>query len=233
MGLKVCCVIAGCALSLNAIAGAMGTASAEDSHPWSVIGSLGYSWFDAAYDGGASADALAQNAIGDGQTALGRFAIGYNFGDYKTVRFGAEIGVQSSNTFRSNIPQFDLDSEVDLESLGGMPVQLNMKPMLDLLATASYQPVESVPVDAIVKLGIAYRRLQINDRVTFNDLSQVAFEVQAGLGMQVSERANLSLSYQGVFDGTTTYLEDPVLGIGHVTNIPALNGLLLSLTYRV
>lgn len=227
MSLKLCCLFAGCALSVNAIAGTMGASSAEDAHPWSVIGSLGYSWFDAAYNGGDLHDPFIQKAIGDGQTALGRFAIGRDFGDYKTVRFGAEIGVQSSNTFRSNI------SQIDLDDIGGLHVQLTMKPMLDLLATASYQPVERIPVDGIVKLGIAYRRLQINDRVTFNDLSQVAFEIQAGLGMQVSERANLSLSYQGVFDGKATYTLDREKGIGKVSNIPALNGLLLSLTYHV
>ena len=205
----------------------MGSASAEESRPWSVVGSLGYSWFDNAYNGGPSDDLSSQDAIGDGQTALGRFAIARDFGTFKTVRFGAEVGVQSSNTFRPDIPQEDLDI------VGGLHPQLVIKPMLDLLATASFQPVESVPVDGIVKLGIAYRRLQINDRVTFNDLSQVAFEVQAGLGMQVSERANLSLSYQGVFDGSTSYTINPDTFTGHVSNIPALNGILLSLSYHI
>ena len=69
-------VAAWCVLSINAIAGTMG----EPYRPWSVLGSLGYTWFNQAYSGGPNADPLAQNAIGDGQTALGRFAIARDVG---------------------------------------------------------------------------------------------------------------------------------------------------------
>ena len=105
--------------------------------------------------------------------------------------------------------------------------------MLDLLATASWQPVESIPVFGLIKPGIAYRHIQINDRVTFNDLSEVAFELQAGLGMHISDRATLSLNYQGVFSGNTTYTLNTTTFTGHVSNIPAQNSLLLSVSYTV
>ena len=227
MSIKAGLIAAGCALSLGAAAGSMGEASAEGYRPWSVIGSLGYTWFDKAYDGGRFADASAQSAIGDGQTALGRFAIARDVGAFKTVHFGAEVGVQNGNTMRLGIPQATLDE------LGGLPIQTTVKPMLDLLATASWQPMESTPVFGLVKAGIAYRRLQINDRVTFNDLSQVAFEVQAGLGMQISDRASFSLNYQGVFNGNTTYTINTTAFTGHISNIPNQNGLLLSLSYSI
>ncbi len=105
--------------------------------------------------------------------------------------------------------------------------------MLDFLATASWQPVENIPLFGLIKPGIAYRRLQVNDRVTFNDLSEVAFELQAGLGMRISDRASLSLSYQGIFDNNTTYTINTTTFTGHISNIPMQSGLLLSLSYNV
>ena len=219
--------ITGCVLSLNVMAGTMGASAVEEYRPWSVIGSLGYIWYNNLYDGGVGADPSAQTAIGDGQTALGRFAIARYFGAFKTVRFGAEIGVQNGNTARLNIPQ------VQIDNLGGLLPQVTIKPMLDILATASWQPVDSVPVFGIIKPGIAYRRMQINDRVTFNDLSEVAFELQAGLGTHISDRATLSLNYQGVFSGNTTYTLNTTTFTGNISNIPAQNGLLLSLSYTI
>ena len=221
MGIKAGAIALGVALTFNAAAGTMGPLHTEN-HSWSVIGSLGYTWYENAYDGVLGA----QTAIGDGETALGRFAIAKDFGVFQTLHWGAEVGVQNGNTMRLGIPQDQLDL------LGGLPVQTTVKPMLDLLATASYQPVSS-PVFGLVKAGIAYRRLQLNDRVTFNDLSEVGFEVQAGLGMSLSDRASLSLNYQGIFNGNTTYTINAVDFTGHISNIPNQNGLLLSLSYMV
>jgi hypothetical protein len=228
MNIKKGLLVAGCALTLSAsaIAGTMGPV--EDTYrPWSVIGSLGYTWFNAGYNGGVTADRDAQSAIGDGQTALGRFAIARDLTTFSQVHFGAEVGVQNGNTMRTSIAQ------VDLDNIGGLHPQLNIKPMLDLLATASWQPMDTTPVFGLVKAGVAYRRMQINDRVTFNDLSEAAFEVQAGLGMAVSDRANLSLNYQGVFNGSTVYTINNTTYTGHISNIPNQNGVLLSLSYTV
>lgn len=219
--------LAGCTLSLGAIAGTMGAPLAEEYHPWSVIGSIGYTLYDNFYNGGPTADASAQAAIGDGQTALGRFAIARSLSTFKKVRFGIEIGVQSGNTARLSIPQSTIDD------LGGLLPQVTVKPMLDLLATASWQPIESIPLFGLIKPGIAYRRLQVNDRVTFNDLSEVTFELQAGLSMRISDRASLSLNYQGIFDNNTSYTINTTTFTGHISNIPMQNGLLLSLSYTV
>ncbi len=148
-------------------------------------------------------------------------------GAYKTIRFGVEVGVQNGNTARLAIPQ------VTLDAIGGLPPQVTIKPMLDLLATASWQPVESIPVFGLIKPGIAYRRMQVNDRVTFNDLSELAFELQAGLGMHISDKASLSLNYQGVFNGNTTYTINTTTFTGHISNVPVQNGILLSFSYAV
>ena len=217
----------GCALSFSVMAGTMGVAQVDEVRPWSIIGSLGYTWYDNFYNGSPTADPLAQAAIGDGQTALGRFAVARDFGAFKNIRLGMEIGVQSGNTARLAIPQ------VTLDEIGGLPPQVTIKPMLDLLATVSWQPLENIPVFGLIKPGIAYRRMQLNDRVTFNDLSQVAFEIQAGLDMQISDRANLSLNYQGIFDGSTIYTINTTTSTGHISNIPMQNGLLLSVSYTV
>lgn len=217
-----------CALSFNAIAGMMGRHVVNEYRPWSVIGSLGYTWYDNAYEGGPTADPVAQTAIGDGQTVLGRFAIARDLFPIQTTHIGIEVGVQNGNIMRLDIPQ------ATLNELGGTPIQTTIKPMLDLLGTVTFPLTRRVPLDGIVKCGVAYRRLQVIDRVTFNDISEAAFEVQAGLGMKISDRANLSLSYQGVFDGSARYtVISPVLDTGHISNIPLQNGLLLSLSYTV
>lgn len=139
----------GCTVSLSALAGIIGAPLAQDHRPWSVVGSLGYTWYNSFYDGGGDAQA----AIGDGQTALGRFAIAKNLGIFKTVRLGVEMGVQNGDTARLNLSQSAIDA------LGGLIPQVTIKPMLDLLATASWQPVENSPLFVVIKPGIAYRRL--------------------------------------------------------------------------
>ena len=205
----------------------MGAPISDEYRPWTVIGSLGYTWYNNFYNGGSTADLSAQATIGDGQTALGRFAIARDLGSLKTVRFGVEIGVQNGNTARLAIPQATLDE------IGGLPPQVTIKPMLDLLAIASWQPVENTPVFGLIKPGIAYRRMQVNDRVTFDDLSEVVFELQAGLGDRISDTANLSLNYQGIFEQNTNYTINITTFTGHISNIPIQNGLLLSLSYTI
>ena len=228
MNIKKCVTaIAGCTLSLGVMAGTMDMPLTKEYRPWSIIGGLGYTWYNNFYNGGAAADDSAQAAIGDGQTALARFAIARDFGAFKTLRLGVEIGVQGGNTARLDIPQSTIND------LGGLLPQVTIKPMLDLLATASWQPVESIPLFGLIKPGIAYRRLQVNDRVTFNDLSEVAFELQVGLGMHISDRAILSLNYQGILDNNTTYTINTSTLTGHISNIPRQNGLLLNLSYTV
>ena len=225
MNFKTAVIAASCALSLNVVAGTMGAVS--ESRPWSIIGSLGYTWFDGSYHGYSDSETYA-SAIGDGQTALGRLAIARELGALKNIHFGAELGVQNGNTFRLGLP-----IETVRDELGGFPMNATIKPMLDLLATASYQPMDSSPVFGLIKLGVAYRRLTINNLYNYNDVSEAAFEVQAGLGMPISDRATLSLNYQGIFSGGADYTYNTVTGFGHISNVPNQNGLLLSLAYSV
>lgn len=219
--------ITGCALSFNVMAGTRWMPAVEKCRPWSIIGSLGYTWYSNLYDGGAGTDPSGQASIGDGQTAFGRFAIARDIEAFETWRLGVEIGVQSGNTARLNIPQETLDI------IGGLHPQVSIKPMIDILATASWQPEENASIFGIIKPGIAFRRLQIDDRVTFNDLSEVAFEIQAGVGYHINNRASLLLLYQGVLNGGTNYSINTTAATGHISNIPSQNGLMLSLSYSV
>ncbi len=231
MKLKQLVLAAGCVFSLHAFAGTMGEVAQYDKS-WSIIGGVGYTWFENGYKGGPSADPVAQGAIGDGQTPFLRIAIGkdlgvWDYGYMQHVRWGGEIGVQTGNIQRLSASQAVLDE------LGGLPIQVNIKPMIDLLATATVAPMEGIPAFGLLKAGIAYRRLQINERVTVNDLSQVAFDMQAGLGMDVSEHGKLSLVYQGIFGGSTNFTPNTVDSTGHISAIPIQNGILLNLAFVV
>jgi len=227
MNAKTTLVALGCALSLNASAAMITQPPAAEYHPWSVNAGLGYTWYDFGYRGGVSADPTAQNAIGDGQTPFGRFAIARDFDAFNWFHLGLELGVQSGNQMRLDISQDTLDE------LAGLPIQTTIKPMLDLLVSASTAATADLPVFGIAKVGVAYRRMQVNERVTVNDLSQAAFEVQAGLGWDISDRASLALLYQGVFDGNTNFTVDTDNSTGHISNIPNQNGILLTLSYKV
>lgn len=212
------------ALVPASFAGTMGVSSQSptDAHPWSAIGSLGYT----AY----------QNSYGDnGQTALGRFAIGkdlFNFGSGSArfnmlnnfnSNFGVEVGVQSGNRMPIAI------SEADMTTLGGLPIWTTVQPMLDALATLKLAPVANDTFFGIVKGGVAYRRWQM-DRDTVNNLYQIAGEAQAGVGMSISQSATLSLLYQGVYGANPNFSVNSIALTGHVGNIPVQNGALLSLS---
>lgn len=208
----------GCVFSINTMAGNISYKESyptEEYHPWSIIGSAGYTWFNFGYNG-------------DGETPIGRFALARDFGTpIPCLHFGAELGIQNGNTMRLDISQETLDL------LGGAPIQVNIKPMLDLLATATIKPfaIMSAPIFFVAKAGVAYRRMQVEDRVTVNDLSQTAFEAQAGLGVILSNRINISLVYQGVFNGGTDFTVNTTNDTGHISNIPNQNGFLLSVAY--
>lgn len=188
---------------------------------WSSIISLGYTNYNHMYSG-------------DGQTPIGRLAIARNFIDFNCFKFGLEIGYQNGNTMRLDVRQETLDL------LGGLPIQSTIKPMLDLLVTTKTPTLGTTPFFAALKGGIAYRRWQFDDRNSINDKSQIAGEVQAGLGYQINNRADLTFYYQGIYDGQPNFklISEEHNGEyhysrGHVSNIPIQNAVLLSLSFNV
>lgn len=199
-------------VSLQALAGTMGPVMA-DEHPWSVTGSLGYTEFSDLYQE-------------DGQTAVGRFAIGRNLYTGQRMMFGLEVGVQSGNDMRLSA------ADATLFVLGGLPLDSTVKPMLDALVTLQI-PVTSAPVFIDLKGGLAFRRWQFNEGAAVNSRSDVAGEVQAGLGYQINERASLTLVYQGIYGESPHLTVDVFNETGHVSNIPVQNGVLLGMTITV
>ena len=206
-------LIASCVLPQQSTAGTMGPTS-EITHPWSLTGSLGYTVYEDMYRA-------------DGQTALGRLAIGRDVYTGHVLTWGLEVGVQNGNTMRY------FPSRAAIDALGGLPIQTTAKPTLDALATLKTNSLGTSPIFAQFKGGIAYRRWQFNDRDSINDKSQIAGEVQAGLGYALSERAILNVSYQGIFGGNPDFHFNADSDTGRVSNIPVQNGVLLGLTVTV
>ena len=185
-----------------------------NSRSWSVTASLGYTNY--------------QNMNqATGQTMLGRLAFGKEFFSRGPLGFGLELGGQNGNSMQLSA------SPAQLETLGSLPIQSTVKPIFDVLATVRTAPLGASSLFGQLKGGVAYRRWQFEDRDSINNLSQLAGEIQAGLGFPLSERTNLSLLYQGIFGGNPKFSVNTVNETGHVDSIPIQQGLLLSLSLIV
>lgn len=207
-------LLGGCLLSLTSFAGFMGEPTREpivETFPWFITGSVGYASLSDAFSG-------------QGQTAVGRIAVGKTLGDVMYGMFGLELGFQNGTNMQLNIPQ------ATLNVLGGVPVTVTVKPLLDLLVTLRAMPVSTSTVFADLKLGAAYRRMDVLIRQTVNNKSQFAFEAQAGLGIPIIEAVTVSLLYQGIFGSSVNFQADPASATGSISNIPVQNGVLLSLS---
>jgi len=203
----------GCFLSISSFAGFVGEptrALITETFPWSMTGSVGYASLSDAHDG-------------QGQTAVGRMAIGKSLGDLLCGILGLEFGIQNGTTMQLQLSQATLDS------LGGMPVTVTVNPLLDVLATLRVMPVQTYHIFGELKLGAAYRRMDVMFQDTVNNKSQFAGEVQAGLGVPILEAVTLSLLYQGVFGSSINFQVENTSATGLIANIPVQNGVLLSL----
>ena len=132
----------------------------------------------------------------DGQVAQGRLTLGIHAVDYNSLSFGAEVGVQSGNDMRLSA------SSSIISAAGGLPIQSTLKPFVDLLITVKGRLSMAYPLFGILKGGIAYRQLQLNDRTSSQDgLRKVDGELQLGLGYNVTNHVMLSAFYQGIYAG--------------------------------
>lgn len=207
-------LLLGCCLSFASFAGFMGEPSRQpivETYPWAITGSLGYASLSDAYEG-------------QGQTAVGRLAVGKMIGDLGCGALGFELGLQNGTTMQLQIPA------ATLRVLGGVPVTVTVNPLLDLLATLRFMPFSSSTAFGDFKLGAAYRRMNVLIRETVNNKSQFAFEIQAGLGVPIIEAVTVSLLYQGIFGSSVNFQADPATRTGFIANIPVQNGGLLSLS---
>lgn len=156
----------------------------------------------------------------DAETIIGKLGLGKTLFHFPHgISAGAELGVQTGNTMRMGI------SQDQLNTLGGLPIQTTLKPILDLLGTLTIKTGKFLFIDT--RVGAAYRSWQINDRETVNNLSDIRPELEIGLGSKINQRFNLSLLYQTIFSTPYSFTIDPVEDTAHVNNIPQQSGVLL------
>jgi hypothetical protein len=162
----------------------------------------------------------------DGNVAQGRFELGAHIKEYKLLMLGGELGIQSGNTMR-----LDSNSSV-VDPTTGLPPQAVLKPVLDLLFTIKGQFQPDKNFFYILKAGIAYRQLQLQDRTANSDnLTKVAPEFQAGLGIKITKNVLLNAFYQGIYStgNAGVYLDSG--GNTSITYIPTQQAVFLGLEY--
>jgi hypothetical protein len=157
----------------------------------------------------------------DGNTAVGRVALGFTPLHWKNVVMGLEAGVQSGN----GSMKIDVAQDV-LYQMGGTAISSTVKPMVDLLATLQIPLNNANSVFFTVKGGAAYRQWTF-DRDTIPNITQVSPELQAGLGFKISSHAKLVAYYQGIYSGDMDFKAHPIndySSTGSVKNIPTQQG---------
>ncbi|MCR9192487.1 MAG: hypothetical protein NXI01_07485 [Gammaproteobacteria bacterium] len=218
LGLGVLCLTC----SLPSIAGTMGDDAVFPEVYLGVFGGYG------KYEGGVGQDGnVTQLRLTLGARAPQAYT-------YKNFQIGGELGVQTGNSQR-------LSATTAVSALnGGLPFQATVKPLIDLLATLTYKIQPDSPYAVILKGGIAYRQLQL-DGVSSNkdSLSKVNGEFQAGLGYRLSEHAQLTAMYQGIYSSSnagvnfvsTNNLGFVNAGYFTVSQIPTQNSGFLGIDY--
>lgn len=163
----------------------------------------------------------------DGNVAQGRFTLGIHAIQYKQWTLGGEAGIQSGNTMRLATSPTVIDSTTDL-----LP-QATLKPFLDLLLTVKGPFYSDNPFYYILKGGIAYRQLQLEDRTsTYGDaLNKVAGEFQAGLGVNITEHVSFNAFYQGIYSNNNAGVYLDSAGNTPIANIPTQQGGFLGVEY--
>lgn len=204
----------GLSLSFTGFAGTMGNLGLNPAVSPFYIG---------AYGGYGSISGSYGN---DGNFAQGRLALGVHANTYKNWLFGVEVGVQSGNTMRLNTRLNVIDDA------GGLLVQSTLKPLVDFLATVHGRFQPDSPLSYILKGGIAYRQLDLNDRSSSQDsLSKVNGEFQAGLGYNLTPHVMLSAFYQGIYSNNNVGAALNSVGDVTIANIPTQQAGFLGVDY--
>lgn len=202
----------GILLSFNAFADGFTPSFASQDQPWSIIASFGEGKYQIPSRN--KHNPIARLAIGNDMILTGDYMLGW------------ELGLQNGNLIRLDIPK------ETLTTLGWLPVNTSLSPMLDLLITAKSDPLWNSSFFAQLKGGLAYRYWQIEPQ-QFKNLSQLAGEIQAGFGYPVNELAMLNLLYQGVFGSNASININMLNQTATISNIPSLHAVLLGLSVNL
>ena len=203
----------GTVLSFTACAGNFLPQLTSQDQPWSITlsaGSVNY-----------------QVQSNDRNSALGRVALGNEMLIAGDIALGLELGLQTGNKICLHLPKEDT-----LSIFKWHPVETTLSPVLDLLVTTKSDPIGSSALFAQLKGGLAYRHWKI-ERLPVNEISQIAGEIQAGLGYPITALASLSVLYQGIYGNTPNYLVSPYSKKENLTNIPTLHAVLFGLSVNL
>ena len=161
----------------------------------------------------------------DATTSLGRLALAAELLSFRQTAFGLEMGVQTGNRMHVIPPveHFGLYNEL---------ITTTIRPMIDFLVTTNTIPLGESLLFTQLKGGLAYRQWKIAHDL-LNNISEFAGEVQAGFGYPLTEAANLTLLYQGVFSGNTRYTFGSYQPNLQVSNIPVQHGMLFGISLTV
>ncbi len=156
-----------------------------------------------------------------GQTnATGRLSLGHVVLRQDYFQWGLEAGIQNGNTMRFSF----LQDSIDL--LGGIPVEVQLKPMLDLLINVKTEPFESIPLFTWAKGGLVYQQLHI-DRNFITGVKKIAPELFAGVGYELTEHAAIRLGYQYIGGSKPQLSINSDLETAVIRNIPARQAVLV------
>ncbi len=184
----------------------------SETNPWTMDASFGMANY-------------ANVSNHDGETAIGRLGLGYVLSHLPFGQVSAEIGIQSGNTMRLSLPKEAIDA------LGGVPIEAEMKPMLDMLFNLKTAPFENLPIIAWMKGGVAYRHLQL-DRTSVPDLRGFSPEIQAGLGYEINEKMSINIGYQYISGKKPELTVNSLNDTGVLRNMPSEQALMLGLTWK-
>jgi hypothetical protein len=181
-------------------------------NPWMVNAALGMTYYSSAMSH-------------DGQVAMGRFSLGRSLFHLPFGQIDIEAGIQSGNTLLLDFPK----EEINI--LGGVPIEIQVKPILDALIGFGTKPMGNAPINAWFKGGIAYRTLQA-DRESVNDINQFSPEIQVGVGYAINKCTSLNLGYQTILGKQPKLEINTQNETGSLHNIPLQQAVLLSVSYH-
>jgi hypothetical protein len=162
--------------------------------------------------------------IDNDHAAVGRLDIGYTLFKQPYWQAGIEAGVQNGNTLRLNIPKESIDI------LGGVPIEAQIKPMLDVLIDVKTATLADTPIIGWFKGGVAYRQLTV-DHAEVNNLSEFAPEIQAGLGYQFNDQATITIGYQLIWGKNPELTVNPLAEIGVLNYLPTQQAVMIGFSF--
>lgn len=151
----------------------------------------------------------------DGSSGLLRFSLGAEVPIQKNLQIGMEMSTQTGNRMR-------IHTENAVLAIGTAPVFLTVKPIVDVLATATYHLADS-SLFLAVKGGAFYSQGML-DSLTIPNRNQISPELVGEVGLQVTPKINIVVYYQHIFNGHATLTNiDFVTGTANLSQLPALN----------